>query len=232
MIDIHCHILPGVDDGSANVEMSKQLLEMLHAQGVDALVATPHFYATEDTPEQFLQRRAEGFDALEKAGVDIGHILPGAEVAYYNGMYNSQELEQLQLGNSGLLLIEMPFCDWDHQMMDTLCSIPDHLGLRPVLAHVERYPGRRQLRKYADMLLDNGIFFQCNASAFLKGFKSRRYFRMLQEGNIHFLGSDCHNLTTRAPQLDLAAEVIAKKIGPGMLPELSAYARELLFPET
>ena len=228
MIDIHCHILPGVDDGSANVEMSAKLLEMLRRQGVDTLVATPHFYATEDTPEQFLQRRADGFAALQQAGIDTSHILPGAEVAYYDGMHKSQALEQMQLGNSRLLLVEMPFRNWSDRMIDVLCRIPDQLGLRPVLAHIERYPGRQQLAKYKDILLDNGVYFQCNATAFLQGFQSRRYFRMLQDGQIHFLGTDCHNLTTRAPQMDQAAAVITKKIGSGMLPELNAYARELL----
>lgn len=231
MIDFHCHILPGVDDGSASVEMSAKMLEMLHDQGIDTLVATPHFYPTEDTPEQFLQRRAEGFAALETAGIDTSYILPGAEVAYYDGMHKSDALTQMTVGNTDLLLVEMPFHNWTDRMIDVLCRIPDQLDLRPVLAHIERYPGRQQLAKYMDILLDNGIFFQCNATAFLQGFQSRRYFKMLREGQIHFLGTDSHNLTTRAPKMDQAAAVIAKKIGPGMLPELNAYARELLFGE-
>lgn len=231
MIDFHCHILPGVDDGSASVEESVKLLEMLGNQGVDTLVATPHFYATEDTPEQFLQRRQAGFDRLVDAGVDVSNILPGAEVAYYDGMHKSQALEQLQVGKAKLLLIEMPFHSWTSRMIDVLCRIPDELGLQPVLSHIERYAGYQQLPKYKDILLDNGIYFQCNATAFLQGFKSRRYLKMLASGQVHFLGSDCHNLTNRAPRLDEAAAVIGKKIGPGLLPELSAYAKELLFEE-
>ncbi len=231
MIDLHCHILPGVDDGSANVEESVKLLEMLGSQGVDTIVATPHFYATEDTPEQFLQRREDAYRQLQQAGVDTSKIIPGAEVAYYDGMHKSQVLEQMQIGASKLILIEMPFRNWNDRMIETVCSIQIQLGLQPVLAHIERYAGRQQLKKYKDMLLENGIFFQCNVTAFLNGFKSRRYFRMLQDGQVHFIGTDSHNLTNRAPKLDQAAVIIGKKIGPGLLPELNAYARELLFGE-
>jgi len=230
MIDLHCHVLPGVDDGSANAGMSAKMLEMLRSQGVDTLVATPHFYATEDTPEQFLQRRSEGFARLEQAGIDISHILSGAEVAYYDGMHKSQALEQMQIASSRLLLIEMPFRNWTDRMMDVLCRIPDQLGLQPVLAHIERYPGRQQLAKYQDILLDNGIYFQCNATAFLEGFKSHRYFKMLQKGQIHFLGTDCHNLTSRAPEMGRAVAAIEKKLGGNILSELDKSAKELLFP--
>lgn len=230
MIDIHCHILPGVDDGSTSVEESVQLLEMLQKQGVHTLAATPHFYAVEDSPEQFLQRRKDAFDRLASAGVDTGNILPGAEVAYYDGMGKSQVMEQLQIGISGLLLVEMPFRAWSERMIDEICNIPQ-LGLQPILAHIDRYNRRNQLRKYKDKLLDNGVYFQCNATAFLKGWKSRPYFQMLQRGEIHFLGSDCHNLTTRAPKMELAAAAIEKKLGADVLPALNETAKELLFPK-
>lgn len=231
MIDIHCHILPGVDDGSTNVEESAKLLEMLKRQGVRAMAATPHFYAVEDTPEAFLQRRSNAFAQLRQAGIPTDHILPGAEVAYFDEISHCDALTQLQLGNSRLLLVEMPFHDWNDRMVQQLCNIPAQLGLQPVLAHIERYPGRKQLSKYLDLLLEQGMYLQCNATAFLKGWKSRRYFRMLQKGQIHFLGSDCHNLTTRPPKMDLAAAAIEKRVGAGMIRELDALATELLFNE-
>lgn len=230
MIDIHSHILPEVDDGSANVEMSRKMLELLRAQGVTVFTATPHFYAWSNTPEAFLEKRQAGFDRLSAAGIDTSCILPGAEVTYYDGMGKSQALTQLQLGNSGLLLVEMPFSGWTDRMINEVCDLPVQLGLQPVLAHIERYSGRQQFPKYRDILLQNGVYFQCNAAAFLDGWKSRPYFQMLRRGEVHFIGSDCHNLTSRAPELGKAAAVIAKKCGPELLPALQERARELLFP--
>ena len=96
MIDLHTHILPGVDDGSPDAATSAQMLALLQQQGVDTLAATPHFYAWNDTPEAFLQRRRQGFERLQEAGIDTSHILPGAEVAYFDGMSKSQVLQQLQ----------------------------------------------------------------------------------------------------------------------------------------
>ena len=231
MIDLHTHILPGVDDGSPDAATSAQMLALMQQQGVELLAATPHFYAWNDDPEAFLQRRQQGFDRLTEAGIHTDRILPGAEVAYFDGMSKSQVLQQLQLGHTGLLLVEMPFRNWNDRIIRDICELPMQLNLQPVLAHVDRYAGRQQLPKYKDTLLANGVFFQCNADAFLKGWSSRRYFKMLAMGQIHFLGSDCHNLTSRAPNLGAAATAIGKKIGPGLLPELKAFQKELLFSQ-
>lgn len=231
MIDIHSHILPEVDDGSASVEMSCKMLELLRAQGVTVFTATPHFYAWNDTPEAFLQRRQAGYDRLVRAGVDTASLVLGAEVTYYDGMGKSQALTQLQLGRSGMLLVEMPFSNWTERMVREVCDLPVQLGLQPVLAHIERYDGKQQFPKYRDTLMQNGVYFQCNAAAFLDGWKSRPYLQMLRRGEVHFIGSDCHNLTSRAPELGKAAAVIAKKCGPELLPALQERAMELLFPE-
>ena len=230
MIDLHTHILPGVDDGSPDAATSAQMLALLRQQGVDTLAATPHFYAWNDTPEAFLQRRQQGFERLQEAGIDTSHILPGAEVAYFDGMSKSQVLQQLQLGNTGLLLVEMPFRSWNDRIIQEICQLPIQQNLQPVLAHVDRYSSKQQLPKYMDTLLSNGVLFQCNADAFLKGWGSRKFLKMLAMGQIHFLGSDCHNLTSRAPNLGAATAIIEKKIGPGLLPALQEQAKELLFP--
>ena len=89
MIDLHSHILPGMDDGSKNPEESAALLRMLQQQGVTTLAATPHFYARE-TPEAFLKRRQE---AVAKLPImeDGPRMLLGAEVAYFSGMGNCEE---------------------------------------------------------------------------------------------------------------------------------------------
>ena len=227
MIDLHSHILPKMDDGSKSPEETLALLTQLGQQGITTLAATPHFYAQE-APEVFLRRRMEAFENMPVLPEGAPEILLGAEVAYFPGMGNCDALIPLQIGNTKLLLIEMPFGDWSDRVIEDVCEIPVQLGLLPVLAHVNRYPGKKQFPKYKDALLDAGVFFQCNAEAFLT-LKTRRWaLDLMKKGYIHFLGSDCHNTTTRYPRWDEAKAVIEKKFGPGFLENLDQNARELL----
>ena len=122
----------------------------------------------------------------------------------------------------------MPFQDWSERVVEDVCQIPVQLGLIPVLAHVNRYPGKQQFPKYKDLLLRSGVYFQCNAEAFLSP-KSRRWaLSMLKKGYIHILGSDCHNLTQRPPMLAQARSVIEKKLGSAPLDSLDREAHLLL----
>lgn len=110
MIDFHSHILPGMDDGSQTVEESLTLLEMLRAQGVDTVAATPHFYARENSPEVFLRRRREAWERLNARLTPGGpQVLLGAEVRYYRGISRLEELHRLCLSGTHVLLLEMPF---------------------------------------------------------------------------------------------------------------------------
>jgi protein-tyrosine phosphatase len=232
MIDLHSHILPEMDDGSSSVEMSRRMLETMAQQGVQTVVATPHFYASRDLPEAFLERRQRSVDLLGAEKPEQPQLLLGAEVAYFDGMGRSAEvLQQLQLGTSGLLLVEMPFGEWNKRMVQEVCDLPLQTGLTPVLAHVDRYRRSDQLPRNLDTLLECGVLLQCNADAFLQ-FGSRGWaLKMIRGEMIHFLGSDSHNLTTRKPNLGDAAKVIEKKLGRELLEDLMSFSRELLLGE-
>ena len=130
MIDMHSHILPNMDDGSDSVETTHKMLQMLRQQGVTTVAATPHFYAYKDNPEDFLRRREE---SLARDTWELS-LLPGAEVAYFDGMSRCRELKELQIGDTGLLLVEMPFGKWTGRMMEELIRIPMEQGLTPLLA--------------------------------------------------------------------------------------------------
>lgn len=224
MIDLHSHILPGMDDGSKNAEETAALLTMLQQQRVATLAATPHFYAQE-TPEAFLKRRKEAAAQLPPMTESSPKLLLGAEVAYFSGMGNSEALIPLQIGETKLLLVELPFQDWSERIVEDVCSIPSQLGLIPVLAHVNRYPGRQQFPRYKEHLADCGVLFQCNAEAFLS-FKTKRWaLDLMKKGYIHFLGSDCHNVTSRPPMLDKATAVIEKKFSRQFLAQFRENAR-------
>ena len=232
MLDLHSHILPEMDDGSKSAEQSRQMLALMGQQGVRTVVATPHFYASRDLPEAFLERRDKAVSLLGATNPTHPRVILGAEVAYFDGMGRSEQvLRQLQLGDSGLLLVEMPFGEWNKRMIREICDLPLQTGLTPVLAHVDRYRGREQFPRAMEELLDCGTLFQCNADAFLH-FGSRSWaLKLLRADALHFLGSDTHNLTTRKPNLGDAAAVITKKLGSDTLAELMSFAHERLLGE-
>ena len=209
MIDMHSHILPNMDDGSDSVETTHKMLQMLREQGVTKVAATPHFYAHKDNPADFLRRRAESL-AQDKWELEI---LPGAEVAYFDGMSRCRELKELEIAGTGLLLVEMPFVKWTGRMVEELIRIPMELGLVPLLAHVERYRSGSQLPKFLKELSRQQIAMQCNAEAFLTPGSRRWALSMAKKGYIDFLGTDTHNLNDRAPKYDAAVQVIEKKLG-------------------
>lgn len=228
MIDWHSHILPAMDDGSKDVAESISMLGMQTSQGVGTVIATPHFYANDETVASFIERRAKAFEALkEQLGENGPHILLGAEVRYYQGISRLEGLKDLTVEGSKLLLLEMPMSVWTETMVRELVELSGKNSVRIVLAHVERYI---KLQKSAvwNRLLESGIMMQVNASFFTSLASRRKAITLLQDGVVQFLGSDCHNLTTRPPVLGQAAEVIRKKLGNGFLDQMQEYGYSLL----
>lgn len=227
MIDLHSHILPGMDDGSASPEETAGMLELLVRQGVTTLAVTPHFYASIDTPESFLERRrlaAEKIPQVEGAP----QLLFGAEIAYFSGIGCSEEILPLKISDTNLLLIEMPFTPWSARMIDEICDMHRQLHLTPVLAHIDRYLGKHQLPMYLDQLTGCGVYLQCNADSLLSWRSRRHILPLLRNGNIQFLGSDCHNLQNRPPRLGEAIAVLEEKLGPDFVCDFNDYAQRLL----
>ena len=221
MLDFHCHLLPGIDDGSDSVETSVKMLQMLGEQGVTQVVAAPHYFAAEaDKTEAFLQRRAESLAAV--AGlVTAPQIIPGAEVAYFDGMGFCDSLKKLTVGKTNLILVEMPFYDWNRRMVDEVVQLKWQLGLQPVLAHIERYRDRKQLPKFLKIFEENRIEMQCNANAFLRADTRRWALNMVKLGYVQFLGTDAHNLTGRAPNYTEALAVLQKKMPPKIVEHIT-----------
>lgn len=219
MIDTHTHILPGVDDGAADLQMSLRMLRQCKAQGVDAVVLTPHFYPTRESVESFLARRAEAFEVLQAAVTpDLPKLILGAEVAWCAGLEKMEELRQLTMGQSDYLLLEMPYTEWSRYHLDGVWNLADAGRVIPVLAHVERFiPLQKngQYRAVANMQLP----MQLSAGVFGKpfgGFKARR---LMAKGQ-WMIGSDCHNLTSRPPCMAEAQRYLQTR-GQAYLPALN-----------
>ena len=229
--DVHSHILPGVDDGSAGVDESIAMLQAMKSQGIQKVIATPHFYPGMDNPEEFLARRAEAMDRLSEAisGLpDMPQILLGAEVYYYPEMSNSESLKRLTMGGSRYIMVELPQSPWPDRIYQELVRIRENQGLIPIVAHVDRYI--QPLRTYSipQKLQELPVLVQANASFFLRTSTRNMALKMLKNGMIHLLGSDCHNMDTRPPRLGEAVEVIRRKLGDGALAPLLEAQKQLL----
>ncbi len=202
MIDFHTHILPGMDDGSRSVEQSIQMLRLEAEQGITDAALTPHFYPRENSPARFLQRRQAAWELLQRhleAGMPRLHL--GAEVQYFEGICRAEQLESLQIQGMGILLLEMPMCRWTNRMTADVLDLQGFLPNGVVLAHIERYLPMQD-RGTVEQLLDRGIRAQANVSFFCDWRTQTRAMSMFRRGQIHFLGSDCHDMDRRRPNWD------------------------------
>ena len=229
--DFHSHILPGMDDGSRSVEESLGMLRMEARQGIQRIVATPHFYPQQNSPAEFLERRAESARVLQEAFAQeppLPQIYLGAEVYFFQGISDCEQLRELTIEKNSYILIEMPMPPWSDRMYRELQDIHYKQGLNPIVAHVDRYIRPFKTYDIPSRLAELPVLVQANASFFRDRFTRSMAMRMLRQGQIHLLGSDCHNLTTRVPNLDQAVQLIEKQLGEEALQWIRSNSDEVL----
>ena len=232
--DFHSHILPGIDDGSRDLHISMQMLEQIRAQKIDIMVATPHFYASRDRIDEFLNRREAArdafFDEIRREGrSDTPRIRMGSEVAFFDGMSRAERLPELAIEGTNLLLLEMPFAPWTQRNIEEVSYLIRERDLRILIAHLERFMWMQGNRPYMQALLELPVYVQLNAEALLQWRHRRTYLRMLEDGTAHVLGSDCHSAHHRAPNLQEARKIIEKKRGRELLEKIDQRGYDLLF---
>ena len=229
MIDFHSHILPKLDDGSASLEMSIAMLRMEAEQGITHVVATPHFYANYDKPQEFLARRDRAEEALrreiEKHG-DLPQLTVGAEVRFFRGISDSELIPRLTIGGKSYIMIEMPAPPWTPSMYEELRQIYKEWNIVPIIAHVDRYIAPLRTFSIPERLADCPVLVQANADFFVK--RPSAAIRMLRKEQIHLLGSDCHNLTSRKPNLRPALDSIEKRLGKEMVDRICRQGLQIL----
>ncbi len=235
-VDFHTHILPQMDDGSRSPDESVAMLGSLYSQGVSLVSLTPHFYADGDTPERFFARREKSFSLLSEIidstpNVSLPQLVLGAEVEYFEGISCVDSLSDFSIGDSGHILIEMPISAWSGRIVDDILQVHDRKGCSVILAHVERYLFD-QKKDIIHKLLENGVLMQSNASFFINKKTSRMALQMLKEGVIHLIGSDCHNMITRPPNMLDAMNIISKMLSKELVDDIMADAAHLLGRES
>ncbi len=232
MIDFHCHILPNMDDGAESVDTSLAMLRQSFLQGVDVMVSTSHFYGNEEYPRQFLERRAAAFDRLREAmrlrREAFPDIVLGAEVLYFPGISEAEELGAMTVGDSRCILIEPPMAQWSDAMLDEIVVMGENLICQPVIAHVDRFMKYLQDESLISRLWERNLLVQVNADYFLNPATAKSAMRNLFLGAIHLIGSDCHDMRSRAPNLEGARRAAAANGLEWEFDRLSWNAMELL----
>ena len=210
MTDTHTHILPGVDDGAADVAQSLAMLRASRAQGVDTVVLTPHFYPNRESLNGFLSRREAAFEALQATvGPKLPRLLLGAEVAWFPGIEHMEDIHRLTIGNTPYLLLELPYQAWTQEHLDSVWALAEAGRVIPILAHVDRYL-RLQKNGQFQSLLALSLPMQLSAGMFDGFFSRAKALHLLAQGQ-WMIGSDCHNMTNRAPCMALAKQYLQRR---------------------
>lgn len=213
--DLHDHILPGIDDGARDEDMSRALLDKEAEDGVRQILFTPHFYPGRMQVDVFLKNRQAAYEKILPMCAERGiHTALGAEV-HMEPELLSMDVRTLRMGKTRYLLLEWPFMGGYPLWGDDVVRHVRDAGLRPVFAHIERYSflfmDEDRLYRY----LERGCLFQTNAEAVLDRTMRRREIQLIRRGLIHIVCTDAHHPVRRPPRLAEAMDVIRKKAGRG-----------------
>lgn len=231
MIDFHSHVLPEMDDGSGSVQESLQMLKLSWKMGVDTIVATPHYYAEDESIENFIDRRREKNEMLMRfleGERDIPQIILGAETAFFSGIGREKNISKLCIGGTKYLLLEMPFAEWTSLTLKEIRGLTANRGIIPIIAHVDRYVPVHLRNGNVKELLNLGAVVQVNGDALTKGSHKRMIMKMISKNEAHLLGSDCHNMNENPPNLDFACKQISGRLGESRLRKIDEMGRSVL----
>jgi protein-tyrosine phosphatase len=204
VIDLHSHILPGVDDGPRTLEGSLELARVAVAAGTRTIAATPHVNERSGVdPERIAAGLDELRPALAAAGIPL-EVVPGGEIAIWRLVdLDAAALRGFALGGGPYLLVESPFSpvvgDFEPLVLDVHAR-----GHRVLLAHPERCPAFQRDPARLERLVDAGVLTQITAGSMAGAFGStvRRFtIAMLREGLAHVVASDAHDAVQRPPGL-------------------------------
>lgn len=225
-IDIHSHILPQIDDGAENFDVSMEMLRTAYADGIRTIIATPHYKPGHHNagPERIRMLMEKLRKEAEKEGMEV-ELYSGNEFYYHDGMFRKlDEKTASTLAGSSYILTEFGPMEGFGSIRNGLYEALAH-GWRPVLAHAERYSAILGKPENVEELIRLGSCIQVNAGSILgkTGLGVKQFTkRLLKEGQVHFVATDAHDARRRKPVLSDCGKYLGRKYGEG-------YARRLLY---
>lgn len=195
--DIHCHVLPGIDDGAKNIEESKYLLESMQALGFKKITATPHTIKTvwDNTTESITNAKNHVYDALPALANEL-HLQAASEYMIDENFLSIVKNEKLLTIKDNYVLVEMSYLNPPIQLFDILFEL-QLAGYKPILAHPERYSFYHSKLDQYEKLKKSGCFFQLNLLSTV-GYYGKDVAaaadKLLKNDMIDFVGSDIHHM--------------------------------------
>lgn len=218
LTDIHCHILPEVDDGAQSKRIMRVMLNRMYRDGVRRIIMTPHYRKGMFEPSmeeieckyQLLKKYAEG---IGQKGI---RVWLGCEYHRDREMLeNLKHGRRPTLAGSRYVLVEFSSMDNYRKIHNTIYELVTG-GFKPIIAHIERYPAVVSHPEYVAELIDQGAMIQVNADALLgiEGWKIRRFCKkLMKKEEIDFIASDAHDLKERPSRLRECADYVERKWG-------------------
>ncbi len=224
MIDIHCHILPGIDDGPKTIEDSLEMAKIAVNEGIKTIINTSHYHPDFDFKKgAILINEVKKFnETLKENNIEL-EVLIGNEIYYTNDLLqfiNNKEF--FTLNNSRYLLIEFQPINFPKNIVDIVYELKIR-GYIPILAHVERYEEMQENPNLVYECIKEGALIQINASSF-KVLKSKDYNNiiniLLNNNMVHFIATDAHSTNRRRPNLKSAYNYVLDNHGKDMANKL------------
>jgi len=223
MIDLHSHILRGIDDGARSMEDSLDIARAAVEDGITVIAGTPHVRDDWPTDVGVMEDRVAELRAeLEQAGIPLD-VRPGGEIALeWIPQLSDDQLRRFGLGgNPRYLLVETPYYGWPLALADRLFSLHAD-GVTPVLAHPERNAEVQANPERLERLVEGGALIQVTAAS-VDGRIGRRpqecARRLIDGGLVHMLASDAHHASVR----EVGMTAAAKAVGGGALSQWLTY---------
>lgn len=217
IIDIHAHILPGVDDGAGDWPEARGMLACAYRQGIRTIIATPHYSHRQETGR--LRQLAGRLDQEAKQVAPDFRIFLGQEILYFDSIVERlQEGQALTMAGSRYVLVEfMPDSSF-HKMYQAVRRLLI-AGYHPILAHVERY-GVMQDEEQMQELMKAGCYMQMNYRSLRGGLldRSARWCRrQVRERRVHFLATDMHHKNQRTPEISATLRWLSDNVDESQL---------------
>lgn len=210
--------------------MSLDMLRIMKEQNINTVVATPHFYADENRIDDFLNNREKAYSSIKAEIEKIGiNIKLGAEVTYFQGISKADEIKKLTTEGTSILLLELPFDKWGESVIEEVYYLVHKRKFTVVLAHLDRYLSISENKKYIKKLIKMPLVVQINAGSILDNKRKKKTYSLIKKCDKIVLGSDCHNLTSRKPNLLDCRNIIIGDLGEKAILNIDKYGEEILF---
>ncbi|GIO42645.1 tyrosine protein phosphatase [Paenibacillus apis] len=217
MIDIHTHILPGLDDGAQTWEDTMNMARVAASEGITTIIATPHHAngRYDNIASEVVEHTKHANEQLIAAGIPVT-ILPGQEIRmHYDFLEAWYRTELLPLANSKYVLLEMPSSRIPQEIYELIHELKI-MKLKPIIAHPERNAEIMKNPERLGELIDLGAFAQVTTHSLLGGFGKRiekSAWSLCKNGLIHLVSSDAHHVERRGFRLREAYNVISERLG-------------------